>query len=493
MTLDKFSADWQTLLSSEMPNEILLSLNALFPLEMQHLQGKPEKPYEQQIYAETNTPVMTLSQIITGDFHPELDRTVYGVVLMHSLIQGNKDGFPGLSAEAFGDLQHYLYAAIKKDNSSDINLEGGILPLHQIDPSKLEAFTTLLMIHDLGKILDFQTFLANKAKEYNFEIAAADHDDLLFALLKDAPEDVLRETAPSYAALDTSQRRDVLGALVGGVNPGRIFQLEGAPGEFSSVVQDGSIPVNPDFYRAFHTLDMASIRGHLYAAAGEPILNANGKPAQVFWNDFIHKFMPDIFLLAGQVANGEATPVEAYKKVLDGRAEQFGLDADDPVQKAATRLCAMYRGKNVSPADVVTFLHDAEDGSAWKRGFIAELTTSGYETVEGQAAPSITIGYAPDVSQQIEQSGLSGMEAFEVWAVGLNDMFCDVRAEIQNADHASLGLNEQGQGQVTVEVQGLLGQLKDNPRLLSSGHVILELKGERFLASINPMIDCLET
>ncbi len=286
-------------------------------------------------------------------------------------------------------------------------------------------------------------------------------------ILTSGNEQLIVELYPSFAALNVSQRNLVLGGLAGGINPGRIFQLEGTPGEFAQVTRHGAINFDPAMYAVFHILDLGSIRGNAYVVEGSPLLNAAGKRVDAFWNDFTIGFMPPILDLAGQVASGKITPVQAYTAVIDMRAKQFNLNPATDDGRAVVRLCAMMTTRfpkvtEIEAKEMLTFLGDnVGSEKEWKNAFVRELNMTGYD-----GTPSICLGYAPVAAKiangMMDQPDVSFIDMFAVFAKSLNNCFTASRAAI-----SSYPMLKQVKGQITVELEKL------HPQLVNGNHAAL--------------------
>ncbi len=456
------------------------------------LKGTPIKDYPEQRYPKKEGEVegslaITISQELEGKQHAEYDRTGFGEVQLHGVLNGDVNTFFGLSEANFRLIQQYIYKAIKKDGAEeniDFSVSTKILQKN-VDAEKLQALVILLGIHDLAKIKEFQDKIKSAAQKHGLELDLKEHDEFAWAILTSKNEALITELYPNFAKLNPKQRNLVLGGLAGAINPGRIFQLEGTPGEFAKVVRDGGIDFDPAMYAAFHLLDMGSIRGNTYVVSGEPLLNAQGKRADVFWNNFIIGFMSKILGIAGQVATGKMTPVQAYDEVVKERAQQFGLNPEEPTERAATRLCAMMTSRfpKVTADEaqaVVAFLKDNESSEKqWKKNFIQELNITGYE-----GTPSICIGYAPDLAAKIaagmtkENPGVTFIEMFDVFARSFNNSFVATRAEI-NKDTKLKGLI----GQITTELEQVIKLLADNCKAFYQGLPSLIKSGDGFVVT----------
>jgi hypothetical protein len=431
--------------------------------EFAALTGTPVKNYPLQRQPDGSTAV-TISQALLGQQHPEFDRTGLGEAQLHALMNDNRELFPDISEENFFLLQQCIYESVKKDGAPDTFRSPGSIPREYVNAERLEALVVLLGIHDLAKIREVDNAMRGEGDRY---ASTQDHDEVAWHVLTSGDQSLIAKYFPSFARLNDMQRSMVLGGLASSINPGRIYQLEGTAGEFALGLRHGAVDISPAIYRAFHVLDIGSIRGNAYVVDGEPLKNANGKRADVFWNNFTLSFMPPIFDLAGQVAAGRISPVQAYANFLARRAAEFGLDPSTPSGYAATRISAMIntRFPEVRPMDVLRFLNDQEGPeNMWKWELVAELSRTGYD-----GSPSIALGYMPDVAAKIA----AGMRA-ENPGVSFSDMLLVFSRSLYNSFRASrAAINDDPElrskaGQVTVELEKL------HPQLAGGNHRRLE-------------------
>lgn len=423
------------------------------------LQGQPIKDYPPQKQPDGSVAI-TISQKLVGRQHPEYDRTGLGLLQLYNVLRNNKNTFPGLSESKFAIIQQYVHKAIKYDDKMDVECSADEeITKDNVDGDKLAALVVLLGIHDLAKIVDFEKKARLAAEELNFNLDIKEHDEISWEILTSKNQQLIEKLYPSYASLNEKQKNLVLGALAGGINPGRVYQLEATPGEFALVTKHGNIDFDPAMYAAFHILDMGSIRGNFYVVDGSPLLNTNGKRADAFWNDVTISFMPQILELAGNVVSGSMAPVEAYNAVVNSRATQFKLNASTPVGYAATRICAMISSRfanfDINNEEHVllvnNYLSDNDSvEDAWKNNLIEELNTSGYD-----GKPSICVGYAPDIAAKIYQ-GMKEDKSntlkimLNVFAKSLNNFFIAGRESINSNE-----ILKSQTGQITIEAEKL--------------------------------------
>lgn len=432
------------------------------------LKGVPIKNYPSQKYAD-GTDTKTLSKAIIGAHHPEFDRTGFGHVHLHGLITNDLNTYPGVNIENFRKAQQCIFDAIKQDGYDEecsACSKSERLPTEFIDHDKLDALTVLLGIHDLAKIVDFHDKAIDTAKRYKIPLDVKEHDEVAWKILTSGNEDCIRELYPDFHALNQKQRNRVLGALKGRVNPGRLYQLEGTPGELDQGALDTDIAFDLAMYKAYHFLDLGSIRGNYYVVEGEPLPNPqNGKRGDVFWNSFIIENFIKVLELSGQVLCGTLSPVTAYERILETRAKTAGIkDLTDPIQRATARLFSMMNGRvpGLDVQKIVEYLQDNEEPSKlWKNNLITELNESGYD-----GRPAICVGYGPDLATSIgngmkSNTNVNFVNMLDVFAQSYNNCLTVVREAIKYVKKA---------GQITVELEQITKLLSECNNYLAFYH-----------------------
>lgn len=432
------------------------------------LRGVPIKKYPSQKY-ENGTDAKTLSYVIFNQHHPEVDRTGFGHWHLYGLLTNDLNTYPGVDEESFRKAQQCIFDAIKidgYDESSTACAELKRLPQEFIDHDKFDALVVLLGIHDLAKMVDFHEVAIKTAKKYGIILDVKEHDEVAWKILTSANEDCIRELYPDFANLNQIQRNRILGALKGRVNPGRLYQLEGTAGELDQGGMDSSIIFDLAMYKAYHFLDLGSIRGNYFVVEGEPLKNAQGKRGDTFWNKFIISNFIKVLVIAGKVLCGELTPVQGYEQIAIIRTSESGADLRDPIERAANRIFCMMKTRDpgLDFAIIVTYLKDNTDASTkWKNDLVKELNESGYGTGER----SVCVGYGPDLAQIIS----NGMRAKKDPSVGFKDVLevfaqsyynCIQAVRKSTVKNLEIELNTLEQGQITIELEQVTKVLAEN-------------------------------
>jgi hypothetical protein len=396
----------------------------------------------------------------------EFDRTASTAYLLHALmaaavVTGNESAFPKLSSSKFTEFQKLALGYYGNDKAQEIDFSQGPVSIGRevIDLEKFDTFIALTAIHDLCKSQHFMFLL-----EYSGVKLHADHDDNILEVMK---TEELWPLIPSFERKSLAEKQDIIAVFGTGHNMGRTAQLEGTPAGMAGA--RGQTLIQERLNALHYATDVAGVMGNI------------APRHSLLWDETLHTNMFVVFEQTARVVRGTHV-VDAYNEVLSHRAKEFGLDANDhSIGRPATRLCAMMR-KIADPALVTNYLKSIS-AEEWGQNLIRELNETGYN-----GRPAIQIGFAPDIFNNIHQStsddpkARDTAKALDLWCRFMNKTMQKVRLETRGKNLESFGI-QNNEGQIGIEVDGLLGVAKSKPETLALGGFSISVKGKQFKAS----------
>jgi len=269
------------------------------------------------------------SQKLTGQHHPEFERTILSMVCLYLIADGSEEAY-----KRFTMLQppedKLSHASFKRLHDFADNVLSK-------DPQLLQAIEANLLLGDLG-----ETQVARQIAE-PYTISEPDHDRFLAACLKECPH-----IFPTFQSL-TPKIQSKIKNMTGLVHFGHVTHVEGGPSMLTELKTSGVLQNDPsdfDFEVLTHLCDVSAARGH-EDNRGSKVLTENTFSALENVKNALH-YLAD--------HNEE----EALKYYLLARAEGLGLDNKDQAQQfVLARLGAMMR------------LFSKEEGAALQEGYQA--------------------------------------------------------------------------------------------------------------------------
>jgi hypothetical protein len=247
------------------------------------------------------------SQQMFGTAHPELDRTLVGLLALEWVCRGDRAAFTECQPEAT-KLSEKSFEEIRA-------LVRRVLP----NDEAVIAMQVYMVINDLGKVKQvLQTLL----EERGFE--DVDHDVALLHLLRTTPE-----VAPSFQALSDDYKGIILEGLAARWNGGQGVQAEDVDALWAGVANLSARAL--DFYLLHLVFDVAGAAGHIKQ-------NGSLVMTQECWLGF--KLM--IEALEGFKQGQDA--IEVRTNYLHKRRELLGYSAEDPNWRPMTVVGCMIRG-----------------------------------------------------------------------------------------------------------------------------------------------------
>jgi hypothetical protein len=310
--------------------EILRQIHHAFQPELERLKdaysmqepGSPTNGLSHQKWTSKPTP----SQLLYGENHDEVNRTLVGVLALRWIINNDYDTFVGgqpasvrLHRESFDWLRKLFQDGIKS-------------------PDDLFALVTAMIINDLGKDSSLEDDYFAKTGE---SVQGMNHDMVLFEAAKAG-------MVPSLERLDPPYREDVmLGLELGSeLNAGQLAQAENVIGSLEGLL------LMRGHERAFELkfmeqlLDVAGAAGHSDATCAKKMIEP------------VFKGFQTVYEVALDIISGRSSLREGYDKVLEGRGDMLkqkgfrGLSVKIPEERALLRLLTMGRTADREQAEL---------------------------------------------------------------------------------------------------------------------------------------------
>lgn len=399
MTLDKFSAGWQTLLRKD-DIEFLQELVTRFP-EAKMLAGPAEaSPEGNQELKDTAIAYQVFDE--TTPVHQtaiEADRTFLGLILLKAALNEDRSKFPKLSDENWQGLLDLTNDTIAND-------------------ADLEVVLYALTAQDLGK-----TQALVDAYQAQFGSQAEDHDKLLSDLTRRSPD-----MFPGFQSLGEENRRAYMAGLAGDLNLGQFVQGENLPCNLTTMAQTEErsrrIRLLTELY------DFAGVTGHV--VHDKSILMTD---------DNYTAFS------AALSALGADDSLAAYTGYIAQRGQLVGIVSaaddlySDPEKFALSRIAAMSRAFTPEQGEQIKAVWaglSEEDRAT----LTEELSITG---MDANAPKGILVYYSPAVLANAIKAKGDFSEGLSLGLQGLANTYRSVREQVPQA----------GPGQITVNVNGL--------------------------------------
>lgn len=333
-----------------------------FAPELERLKRVPE-PAESGTSENTGLTQSKPSQLLFGENHPEVNRTMVGLLALKWVMSGDYEAFTRCQPEA-GKLQAESFAKLRGLFSRCLQSQADIL-----------ALITAIMINDLGKDPRLAGDIAAATGQ---PIPTSNHDALVYAAAKAGIVPCIRE-------LDASHQEDIMLGLRCGsrLNVAQLAQAESVPGSLQDVLILKGHPRAFDIKFLEVLLDVAGAAGHVDSRGAEPMTEA------VFQG-----FMTSREALVS-IIDGKSSLRAGYDRVLKERGEVLegagfqALSITDPTERALLRLLTMGRTTDREQAEWFANAFDDLSGSV-RKDLVNGLNVDGY--LDGEA---ILPYYAP--------------------------------------------------------------------------------------------------
>lgn len=239
------------------------------------------------------------------------------------ILDGSENAYQGFTADQPSN------AKLSRASFEKLHIQGTDLIKSQYEGmSELEiiqAMEASLVLGDIGKSGEAREIL----KSYGAN--APDHDDFhgeAMQILERYPH-----LCPTFDKLAPLVKK-LLTQTANLAHYGHVTHLEGGPGMFSKLKQSG-LPLTSPFAIAFdcfvHICDAAGALGH-----------TNNKSSLVYTEE-THRGKQAVIAACSVLADSRKTEVDAYNAYLKIRADWLGLNDQDRIDRALTRMGAMLR------------------------------------------------------------------------------------------------------------------------------------------------------
>lgn len=271
-------------------------------------QATEDSPYSEQLF---------------GQKFIEFDRTIMTLRCLQLILDGSENAYQEFTADQPNS------AKLSRTSFESLHAQGiDLVKSQYANMTELEiiqAMEASLVLGDIGK--------SGKAREvFKFYGAnAPDHDDFheeAMQILEHYPN-----LCPTLDKL-TPLAKKLLIQTANLAHYGHVTHLEGGPGMFSKLKHSGLPSASPiafafDFF--VHTCDVAGALGHV------------NNQSSLVYTESSHQAMQAVISACKVLADSEKTEVDAYNAYLKIRADFLGLNDQDRIDRALTRMGAMLR------------------------------------------------------------------------------------------------------------------------------------------------------
>jgi hypothetical protein len=263
------------------------------------------------------------SKQLFGQKFIEFDRTIMTIRCLQLILEGSESAYQEFTADQPSSEK------LSRKSFQRLHTQGiELIKSQYTGMSELEiiqATEASLVLGDIGK--------SSKAREIfnSYGANAPDHDDFHGEAMQ-----ILKRYSslcPTFGKL-TPLAKKLLIQTANLAHYGHVTHLEGGPGMFSKLKQSCLLSSSPiafafDFF--VHTCDVAGALGHV-----------NNRSSLVY-TESSHQAMQAVMAACKILANSEKTEVDAYNAYLKIRAGFLGLNDQDRIDRALTRMGAMLR------------------------------------------------------------------------------------------------------------------------------------------------------
>lgn len=253
----------------------------------------------------------------------EFDRTIMTIRCLQLILDGSESAYQEFTADQANS------AKLSRTSFERLHTQGvELIKSQYAGMSELEiiqAMEASLVLGDIGK--------SGKAREIfnSYGVNAPDHDDFhgeAMQILERHPS-----LCPTFDRL-TPLAKKLLIQTANIAHYGHVTHLEGGPGMFSKLKESCLLSSSPiafafDFF--VHTCDVAGALGHV-----------NNRSSLVY-TESSHQAMQAVMAACKVLANFDKTEVDAYNAYVKIRADFLGLNDQNRIDRALTRMGAMLR------------------------------------------------------------------------------------------------------------------------------------------------------
>lgn len=392
----------------------------------------------------TSSDKPTLGEQLLGlsqDATKEFDRTATSLLNLGQVLRGDYEAFTDCQTDSSTRLTKESFAALQ---SYTRKVLGYNRLTKRVNPDKLDAMITYLVINDLGKINAVVEEVESRTGKKE-----QDHDAVLLTALSKYPS-----LSPSFQRLVVPEQKIIIDSLKPNFNIGQLIQGENVPASLNGLAQLKQDAL--DFYLLHAIFDIAGARGQF-------IQNGSAIMTEPTWKGF----QSAITAIEG-LSRGE-TPDTAYKNFLDIRAKQLGFSVDSPQNYALARIACMMRLSTVGEMQAV-------------RDALEALPTDVRQRLEGELRVSGTNDtiailpyYAPalltNIRRTVEQEGTHDAvhKSAQIGLEALARVYTESR---------SLLLHKRGLGIYTVDIASLAKRAAENPQSILTDNLTISAHEE---------------
>ena len=293
---------------------------------------------------------VSYSEQIFGQKFVEFDRTIMTLHCLHLILDGSDEAYEMFTAvqpegerllkNSFLSL-HFEVKALLKSGWEKLS-----------ESEMLQAMETSLVLADMGK--------SERARDLfrPLGITAPDHDDFHGEVMRDREA---AELCPSFVRLPESAK-SLLQKTANLAHYGHIFHLEGGPSMFTKLKESKLAyqdPIALAFDLFVHTCDVAGAQGHV------------NNRSSLSYKEKTHQTMKAVETAIWTLSDPRNGELDAYNSYLSFLANWLGLDPNERVERALTRVGAMLR------------LYTSEEGTVLKEA-ISKLDPEDRELIIDQ-------------------------------------------------------------------------------------------------------------
>ncbi len=260
------------------------------------------------------------SEQLFGQKFIEFDRTIMTLRCLQLILDGSESAYQEFTMDQPNG------AKLSRTSFESLHAQGvDLIKSQYANMSELEilqAMEASLVLGDIGK--------SGKAREiFNpYGATAPDHDDFHEETMQIL--DCYPNLCPTFDKL-SPLAKNLLVQTANLAHYGHVTHLEGGPGMFSKLKQSGLSSFAIAFDCFVHICDTAGALGH-----------ANNKSSLVYTEE-TYRAKQAVVSTCQILSNSKKTEVDAYNAYLKIRADWLGLNDQDRIDRALTRMGAMLR------------------------------------------------------------------------------------------------------------------------------------------------------
>jgi len=260
------------------------------------------------------------SEQLFGQKFIEFDRTIMTIRCLQLIIDGSENAYQEFTADQPNNTK------LSKTSFERLHAQGiDLIKSQYVGMSELEiiqAMEASLVLGDIGK--------SDKAREIfnSYGVNTPDHDDFHGEAMQ------ILERYPNLCSTFnklTPLAKKLLIQTANLAHYGHVTHLEGGPGMFSKLKQSG-LPLFAIIFDCFvHICDTAGALGHV-----------NNKSSLVYTEE-TYRGKQAVISACHVLSDSKKTEIDAYNAYLKIRADWLGLNDQNRIDRALTRIGAMLR------------------------------------------------------------------------------------------------------------------------------------------------------